>query len=173
MPKKKCNCKDIKDKDWDNKEFIWDKTFYTKNISLFFHMPLNMGKAISKAFDEIKKKKLRSKGIIMQKDAVFNGKLMIELNPTKSRSKNIENLKCKVLSKVHIGPFKKLYNAVKDLEKTAKKKDMKIKSIYFWFTTCPECTKNINKYKTVVFAEVKGKDRKCTICESNACYGKR
>lgn len=154
MPKK-CGCPNIKVKDYEKKQFVWDRYFIEKPVKLFFHMPRNISKVIESAVAEAKKYGFRpSRHLMLQKDGMFRGKVMVEVPKPKRANKKLRHLHCNVLSRVLVGPFKKLNTRINMLEADAKNKNLKVKNIYFWYTTCPQCTKDFNKYKTVVFAEV-------------------
>jgi hypothetical protein len=60
----------------------------------------------------------------------------------------------KFLSKVYEGPFKNTGKWCKDFESFAKSKDLTIKKLYMWYTTCPKCAKKYGKNYVAVIAQV-------------------
>jgi len=163
MPKKWrtkiCNCPDIKPHEYDFKTHIWrSKTFLSMGLPLVFHMPLGIGGVIEGALNEVKKRGYvfdESRHMLIQKDGLFWGAIMVEVDNPNIEDKELVKIEnAELISKSHIGQFNTIINSFKDLETYVKRRGKKIEAVYFWYTTCPRCTPNWNKYKTVIFAQV-------------------
>lgn len=149
-----CNCPEIRDEDWEMKEHHWyGKTFYSKKVLMMFHIPISIENKIKEAMNEVRMKDydLAEPTMILSKDALFSGNVMVEVkNPDRTDPNIFEFQDAKLISKVFNGPWNKLKEGVKEL---MKKIDTKPRAIYFWYVTRPVCSKE-RGYKTVIFAEL-------------------
>jgi effector-binding domain-containing protein len=155
----KC-CPKIKKKDWDFKKHDWKNTaFYTKGFFQIFHMPLNIGSAISKGFKELENKgyKMKSPYIILQEETGFlKGRVLFKLDkkPKEKDSNLIVLKKATLYSKYYKGEFRGLSKAFKELMKFLEKKKLEPKQFFTWTVDCPECWKERGGPTNVIFARV-------------------
>lgn len=154
-----CNCPDINLKDYDFKTHLWrDKTFLSFGLPLLFHIPLGIGRVIEEAINDMKKKGYtfdESKHMLLQKDGLFWGVIMIEVDRPQVDDKELVTIKnAELISKAHVGQFSTIMSSFQELENYVKKKGKKISAVYFWYTTCPRCTPSWNKYQSIIFAQV-------------------
>lgn len=155
--KKGCNCPSVDVKKYDNETITWkDRYFYITPQPCFFHEPINFAVRIENAFTYIQDKGLKfneKKHMIVQKDGMFRGKLMLGVSKPGKKVKGVHKLNKKFIAKSHVGSYKELGNTVRNLFKQAYKKGKILKGIYFWYTTCPECAKG-DQHKVVVMGEI-------------------
>lgn len=154
-----CGCPVINRSDWEFKEHEWDgRAFYTKKLNLLLHIPLGIGKKIEKLMDEVGDKgyTLSEPVQILTKDGAFCGKVMVGLKKTYPADGNVVVFrKAKLFSKVHAGPYNRLYESVMDLQDHVKAKTgKKPREFYFWYASCPDCFETKDAQKTIVFARV-------------------
>lgn len=157
-----CDCSKvtINDAAWDMKEHHWnDLYFYRKTIPLFLHIPFTVGEAIDEAIGEIQQKKytLIQPPMIIQKDGLFRGEVLIGIKQPKQGNdpKVVVFTNKTIISQVCYDPWKKLGKATKAVIESLE--DRKATAVYFWYLTCPACVKE-KGYKTVILVEVE--DRK-------------
>jgi len=154
-----CGCPDIKLSDWDLKEHIWNgKTFYTKKLNMFLGMPFGIGKKIEQTMDEVIEKKygLSQPIQILSKHGAFSGMVMVGLKSApKTPDDNVMIFRnAKVFSKVHTGPYNRISESMRDLDKhVMKTTGKKANEFYFWYASCPDCFVGKNQ-KTIIFAKV-------------------
>ncbi|KYK25524.1 hypothetical protein AYK26_05820 [Euryarchaeota archaeon SM23-78] len=153
-------CPKFDPKPWDEKTHKWkNKLFIMDTIPQLFHMPLPwmIGRMIHKQW-----KKAQDAGAAPDiKDFLW---LAYDPSPWKSEhyiyvTKEVPNannvrISGTFISKVFDGPFNKVPEWLKDMEKYLAKKKKKAKKYYFYFTTCPKCAKKYGHNYVVAFAQV-------------------
>lgn len=155
-----CQCSKVKESEWDMKDHKWkEKYFYVVKQPCFFYKPLNIEKTFDKLFiganvwDLVWNKK---SPLILMKSGMFRSKLMLEVKKPKHPNKHIQVFKNAVFrTRIHRGEWNKIGRTISLMRKKLKKNRRKIKAIYFWYLTCPDCTKNNKKHQTVVFARTR------------------
>lgn len=152
-----CGCLDIDGKEYESKDFDWsDKKFYCFPTPMFFHVPLKIGRDIDRAFVGARAKgyALKENGMLLQKDGLFSGKIMLELETADSNRENVCTMhhEMKVISVFTDRPWNKIYEATRRLKELVASRGGKLKAVYFWYLSCPGCIKE-RGYRTVVFGE--------------------
>ena len=150
-------CPKFDPKPWDGQTFVFeDKLFAKAKTVNFWHVPLNMGKVMTKAWQKIEKAKA----------ADSDGYLTLSYDPSPfigehyfAVSKEVPGLKMvklsgTYLSKVFEGPYGDAKLWVSEMKKYVKSKDKEMKKLYFFYTTCPKCIKTYGKNYVVAFAEI-------------------
>ena len=134
---------------WDNKKFIKDKVF------TFFYMPINFGSVIKKLMKKIEAGKAGTPDWMGLSDhtSKWNMDIYVAVDKEIHNAENV-TLSGKFFSKVYEGDFKETGNWCKDYEATAKAKNLQIKKMYMWYTTCPKCAKKYGKNYTVIISQV-------------------
>jgi hypothetical protein len=149
-------CPKFNPEPWDGKIFEWNKKKFVKDkvFSIFF-IPINFGRVI-KRLD----KKVREAGAEFQDNlclsdhtSKWNMDIYAAVNKKVPDANNI-TLSGKYLSKVYEGDFKETGKWCKDFEKYAKSRNLEIKKLYMWYTTCPKCAKKYGKNYVVIIAQV-------------------
>ena len=158
---KKCNCPKIKHTDYNLKEFKWNnKYFYRVFLPLFSNSSDEILKRLNQGFKELKSKgyKFNEKNhmILHEEDRWYKrGDLLIEVENVDSLDPKIKLLDKKhVFSKAHIGHVKNAHQSLKTLGIHINGKGKKIKDVYYWYVSCPHCTKHVEDFKTIIFVEV-------------------
>ena len=149
-------CPKFDSKKWDNKIIKWNNKLFVKaRIRSFFHIPLTIGSVMKKITNIIDNADAMAPEFIgiFDENSLWGADVYVAV--TKKVS-DIENVKIsgKFLTKVFEGPY---YNAgkwAKEMEFYVKKKGKKIKKMYFYYTTCPKCSKYYGKTYTVILAKV-------------------
>jgi effector-binding domain-containing protein len=158
MAEKEICCPKFDPTPWDEKEITWQNKMFVKDIvRSFLHIPMNMGKVItrmSKAIDDAGAK-------VAEEDFLL---LSLEDNQWKSEQymavtkevPGMENVKISgtFLTKVFEGPYKEAKNWYNEMIGYVKSKGKEPKKIYFYYTTCPKCAKKYGKNYVVMIAQV-------------------
>ena len=150
-------CPKFKPEGWDEQELHFkDKLFVkAKTISLF-HIPLNMGYIYPKTFKAIE-----------NADAFnYDNMIVLSNDPSPWRAEHyfavtkdvpgeeMIHLSGDFLTKVFEGAYKDTPKFEKEMEDFVESKDKKIKKTYFFYTTCPKCSKYYGENYMVAVSEV-------------------
>lgn len=135
--------------DWSNKKFIKDKVF-----TLFF-MPINFGSVITRMMGKIEKAGVQVPDYLCLSDhtSKWNMDIYLAVDKEVPGAENV-TLSGKYLSKVYEGDFKETGKWCEDFSSYMKSKNLTMKKMYMWYTTCPKCAKKYGKNYVVIIAEV-------------------
>ncbi|MCP4646544.1 MAG: hypothetical protein GY852_02265 [bacterium] len=134
---------------WENKKFIRD------HIMSVFHIPLNFGTVITRAW----KKVMDADAVPEQQMCLSDEKSLwgsdIYLAATKEipDAENV-TLSGTFLTKVFEGQYKDAGKWAKEMEAYVSSKKKKIRKMYYFYTSCPQCAKHYGKNYVVIFAKV-------------------
>ena len=134
---------------WNNKKFIKAKVF------TFFYIPLNFGSVVKKLMAKIEAAGAEAQDWMGLSDhtSKWNMDLYVAVNKEIPGVENVI-LNGRFLSKAYEGDFKDTGKWCKDFEAYAKNKDLKIKKMYMWYTTCPKCAKKYGENYVVIIAKI-------------------
>ncbi|MBU0981286.1 hypothetical protein KKC94_01195 [Patescibacteria group bacterium] len=142
---------------WDDEKFILEnKKFIKMCTKNFLHVPLNMGKAMTSAWEKVQKVNAAPKDhylLLSYDPSPWRGEHFMEVTKDVPGLKNTR-LSGTFLTKVFEGPYKNARLWVKEMQDLVQKKDKKMKKLYFFYTTCPKCARHYNKNYVVGFAEI-------------------
>ncbi|MDQ5886410.1 MAG: hypothetical protein QG628_807 [Patescibacteria group bacterium] len=149
-------CTLIEPSDWDEQMFIFkDKLFAYAQTKSFLHVPLNMSSVMSKAQAKIDKAGARSNELLVlsYEDSPWHATQYFAV------TKEVPGLETARFSgtfvtKVFEGSYKDVQNWYKLLNDYVKSLDKKAIKIFFFYTTCPKCSKAYGKNYVVGFAKV-------------------
>ena len=152
---KEC-CPKFDPKPWENKVFTWkDKLFIKDKVFTLFHIPLNFGSVMVRLNKKIENANARMVDGICLSDCLSKSKMNVYLAVDKAiPDANNVRISGKFLSKVYEGNFKDTGKWCKDFEIHAKSKNLDIKKLYTWYTTCPKCAKKYGKNYVVILAQI-------------------
>lgn len=150
-------CPQFVPEDWDGKTFHFEEKLFMKvDTRSFMHMPLNMGKVLTKAMADIEAAHASSgdEYVILSYDASpWKSEHYISVKEVVPKSVMVR-LSGDYLAKVFEGPYSRAGSWYKQLITFVKQKDKKPEKIYFFYTTCPKCAKIYGKNYVVGFAKV-------------------
>jgi hypothetical protein len=141
---------------WDNKEFNWDnKKFIKDKVSTLFYMPINFGQIMKRVMTKVEKVGAQTPDNICLSDHTSKWSMDLYLAVEKeiSDAKNV-TLSGKYFSKVYEGNFRDTGKWMKDFEDCTKDKNMVVKKMYMWYTTCPKCAKKYGKNYVVIIGQI-------------------
>lgn len=140
---------------WDGREVVWrDKLFVKEHAHALLHVPLDMGRVITRA-----KAKIDAAGaspehpLMLSDDHLFGSDLYLEVTHAVPGLHHV-TLSGTFMTKVFDGPFHdapKWVDAMKWVVATAGRT---LRRITFAYTTCPACAKVYGHNYVVLFAEV-------------------
>lgn len=141
---------------WDDKLFEWEnKKFIKERVFTLFYMPVNFG-SVMKKID----KKATEAGAIMSDwlvlsdhTSMWNMDIYLGVAHEIAGAEN-HTLNGKFYSKVYEGSFQQTGKWCEDFKSIAKAKDLTIKKLYMWYTTCPKCAKQYGKNYVAIIASV-------------------
>ena len=141
---------------WDDKLFEWnDKKFIKDKVCTFFYMPLNFGQVMKRLDAKIKKTKADMPDwlCLSEHTSKWNMDIYLAVDKEIAEADNT-TMTGKFFSKVYEGPFKDTGKWSKDFEVLAKQRNLKIKRMFMWYTTCPKCAKKYGKNYVVIVANI-------------------
>jgi len=149
-------CDPFNPEPWQDKEIIWkDKIFVKDYVASFLHIPLNMGKKLTKNMELIEKANARAPYQLMLTDekSSWGSEIYIDVS-REVPGANMASLSGTFLTRVFEGPYQKTGLWTKEMAEYVKSKDKVLKKIYFSYTTCPKCAKAYGKNYVVLFAQI-------------------
>jgi len=141
---------------WQEKEITWsNKQFVKDHVMSFFHMPLNMGSKVVKNMKLITTAKAEAPQQLMLTDekSMWGADIYIDVSKEVPGAK-MGTISGTFLTKIFEGPFKDMGKWVKEMNDYVKSKGKTANKLYFFYTTCPKCTKAYGKNYVVLFAKI-------------------
>jgi hypothetical protein len=152
---KRC-CPKFDPKKWDKKKVTWKgKLFIKDTVFSFFHIPLNFKGVMKKNMEKLEAANAVEKDMIILSDekSLFYSNIYISTKKVLPKVHDVK-LTGTFLTRVFEGSYKNMKNWVKEMEEYVKLEKQKLKHIYFYYTTCPKCSKAYGKNYVVLFAEI-------------------
>jgi len=149
-------CKRFNPKPWDKKVITFkNKLFLKDHVRSLFHIPLNFGRVMARDMEKIAAAGALAKEPLMLSDecSLFGSDLYIAVGKNVPGAKMVR-LSGRFLSKVFEGPFSSMGKWIQEMDAYAKRKGVKPKKTYFFYTTCPACAKVYGKNYTVLLAQI-------------------
>ena len=140
---------------WDGQTTEWkDRHFVKDKVFCLFHMPINFGSVITKLMGKIEKSGAKSPDNMALSDhtSMFNMDLYVSTNKTVEGAENVD-ISGTFYSKVYEGPFQDTGKWIKEFSEELKTKNISMKKMYMWYTTCPKCAKKYGKNYVVLLAQ--------------------
>lgn len=149
-------CDPFDPKPWQDKEITWkDKIFVKDHIKSFMHIPIDMGKKITKNMALIEKADAKAPQQLMLTDEKSSWGSDIYIDVSKNvPGAEMAKLSGIFLTKVFEGEYKDAGKWAKEMAEYVKSKNKEPKKLYFSYTTCPKCAKAYGKNYVVLFAEI-------------------
>lgn len=141
---------------WQEKEINWkDKLFIIDHVNSFLHIPLNFGKKMLKNVELMEKEGAKNPESICLTDekSLWGADIYIATDKEVPNAK-MTKLSGKYLTKVFEGQFNQAGVWAKEMSTWVESKGLKVKKLYFSYTTCPKCAKVYGKNYVVLFAEI-------------------
>jgi hypothetical protein len=149
-------CEPFNPEPWRDKEIVWeDKIFVKDRVASFLHIPMNMGKVITKNMELIERAGAKASHQLMLTDenSPWGSDIYIDVAKEVSGAR-MATISGTFLTKVFEGPYQKAGQWAKEMQEYVKDKGRNLKKMYFSYTTCPACAKAYGKNYVVIFAQV-------------------
>lgn len=141
---------------WQEKVITWkDKMFVKDRVKSIMHVPVNMGKIMTKNMELIERAEAKSAAplMLMDEESAWGEDLYIDVTKPVPDAE-MAAISGTFLTKVFEGPFQKVGTWVEEMTEYVKGKGEELKKIYISYTTCPNCAKAYGKNYVVLFAQV-------------------
>lgn len=142
---------------WQEKEIVWqDKIFVKDSVINFFHIPVNIGKKITKNIKLIEKVGASAEHQLMLFDekSLWSSDIYIDVAKDVPGAQ-MTKITGTFLTKVFEGSYQNMGKWIKEMKEYVNSKDKELKKLYFFYTACPKCAKVYGKNYVVIFAQIK------------------
>jgi hypothetical protein len=137
-------------------EWTWqDKLFVKDHVRSFLHVPLNLGRRVTRNMALIEAAHAASDRQLMLTDerSPWGADLFIEVAAPVPGA-TMTKLSGVFLTRVYDGPFRDAAKWVADIEGWLASRGETVEKLYFGYTTCPRCAKKYGHNYVVLFAQV-------------------
>ncbi|MHC4322314.1 MAG: hydrolase [Planctomycetota bacterium] len=143
---------------WDEQLLHFrDKLFVKAKTLSFFHIPLNIGLVFPKmlkAIEDAQAVKMDEFIALSYDPSPWRGEHYFAVTE-EIPGQEMVRLSGDYITRVFEGPYKKAHEWHKIMEEFVNSKGKKLEKMYFFYTTCPRCSKHYGKNYVVGVAEVK------------------
>jgi effector-binding domain-containing protein len=149
-------CASIDLDQWDEKEVMWEgKRFVQDRIFAIMHMPINFGAVMGRLNTKVENAEAYPEDVLWISDekSAWGSDVYVAVDKEVPDCKNVK-LSGTFLTKVFEGPYKNMRSWIKEMKEYVHRQEKKVKKIYFFYTTCPKCSKTLGKNYVVLFAQV-------------------
>lgn len=161
MTKKDKNicCPEFNPNKYDDKNHVWkDKLFLKDEIKQIFHIPINMGKVVTRIFQQVEKAGANPKPedflLLCYDPSAWKSEAYMSVVKDIPGS-NIVKLSGTFYSKVFDGPYNAVPNWIKQMDQLLAAQGKKAERYYFHYAYCPKCSKKYQHNYCVAFAKIK------------------
>lgn len=143
---------------WDEKTFEWkDKQFLKDHIRAFLHVPLNFGSIISRDHAAIEQAAAYPEQPFWLTEEVspWGSDVYVAVDRDVPNAR-MTTLSGQFMTKVFEGPYRNIGKWIAAMDQYVAGKGRRMEKTYFFYATCPKCTKHYGKNEVVLFAQVDG-----------------
>jgi hypothetical protein len=142
---------------WDHKRFVKD------HVTSFLHVPLNMGRKVTRNEDKITRAHADPEHQLMLADerSAFGSDIYIAVDKDVPDAEMAE-LSGTFRTRVYDGPFRDAGKWMRDMEAWLADQHEHVEKIYFGYTLCPACAKAYGHNYVVLFARVARNEAKAS-----------
>ncbi len=142
---------------WDGETFLFDNwPFVVAKTISFLHIPLNIGSVFPKTFSRIQEAQAAPENmylILTNEQSAWRQEHLF-LVTKEVPGLQMTSLSGRFLAKVFEGPYREGKQWCDELTRYVAEKGEKLKTAYFFYTTCPKCAKHYGKNYVVGLAHV-------------------
>ena len=150
-------CPRFNPRGWDDQELHFaDKMFVRVTTHSLMHIPIDMGKVFARTFAAIEAAGARSNDdfIVLSRDvSPWSAEHYFSVTRAVA-GQEMCRLSGDYVTKVFEGPFRNAPEWAKDLEAQVARGGKRVDTTYFFYTTCPRCSKQYGKNYVVGVAKV-------------------
>ncbi|MCW1949207.1 MAG: hypothetical protein KIH89_002035 [Candidatus Shapirobacteria bacterium] len=152
-------CPEFDIKYWDNKTHVWqDKLFLKDEVKQIIHLPLNMGKVITRMWQKVDKAQAGpdTKDFLILAYDPSPWKSELYMTVTKNiPNANIAKVNGTFISKVFDGHYQSVPQWIQQMDKFLADQNQKAIKYYFHYAYCPKCAKKYGHNYCTAFAQIK------------------
>jgi len=142
----------------DGKTHVWkDKLFLQDSVRQIFHIPLGMGKVITRMWKQVEEAKANPDPkewlLLCYDPSPWKSELHMSVTKEVPGGKMVK-LTGTFLSKVYDGPYNSVPKYMKEMEKFVESQGKKSIKHYIHYTYCPKCAKKFGHNYMVFFTQV-------------------
>lgn len=149
-------CPRFEPEPWDDKVVTWEKKqFLRDRILSFLHIPLNFGAVMKRSMAAMEAAGATPDEMVILSDenSLWGADVYIAI------AKDIPGARTTTLSgtfltKVFEGPYRNMRNWIEEMKSFVKGKGKVLHKLYFFYTTCPKCSKKYGKNYVVILAQL-------------------
>lgn len=141
---------------WDDKEITWEnKQFLQDRVLSFFHIPLNFGAVMKRSMAAIEAADAIPDEMVVLSDenSLWGSDVYIAISKDVPGARTT-TLSGTFLTKVFEGPYRNMQNWIKEMKSFVRGKGKAFQKLYFFYTTCPKCSKKYGKNYVVILAQL-------------------
>ncbi len=141
---------------WEEKTLTWEnKRFLKDRVTSFLHIPLNFGAVMERNVEKIEAIGASPEAMIVLSDenSLWGADVYIEVTRDIPDA-NITTISGTFLSRVFEGPYRNMRKWMDEMKRFVATKGKTCRKMYFFYTTCPKCSKKYGKNYVVILAEV-------------------
>ncbi len=141
---------------WRGRELVWrDKLFLKERVHCAWHVPLNLRRALKRAYARIQAAGASPKSPLLLSDdtSPWHSDLYLELT-TDVPGATVVRLSGTYLTEVFEGPYRDAPRWMRDTRDRAAAQGKTVEKMYLGYTTCPKCAKAYGENYVLVFAKI-------------------
>ena len=149
-------CPRFNPESWDEKVITLDDRLFVKDhVCKFFHIPLTFSKAMIRNIIKIERADARADEMIVLSEckSLWKDNLYISVSKEVPGAR-MATVPGTFMTKVFEGPYRNAGKWAKEMTTYVESKGKQIKTIYFFYTTCPKCAKVYGENYTVLLAGI-------------------
>jgi hypothetical protein len=149
-------CPPFQPEGWEGKELSWQgKPFVKDRVRSLLHVPLNFGTVFRRNLSRIEAAGAAPEEMLVlsEENSLWGADMYIAVTKDVPGAR-MATLSGTFLAKVFEGPFKDARLWCEQMHQYVKSQGKTVKSMYFYYTTCPKCAKKYGKNYVVLLAQV-------------------
>ena len=149
-------CPRFDPKPWDDRVITWDKKLFLQDrVRSFVHIPLNFGAVMKRSMTSIEAAGAASDEMIVlsEENSLWGADVYIAIAKEVPGAR-MARLSGTYLAKVFEGPYRNMRNWIAEMRSYVQGKGRSLQKLYFFYTTCPKCSKKYGKNYVVILAQV-------------------
>jgi hypothetical protein len=151
----KC-CPEFDPQPWNDRVITWEKQqFLQDRVRSFLHIPLNFGAVMKRSLAAIAAAGATPGEMIVLSDenSLWGADVYIAVSKDVPGAR-MATLSGTFLAKVFEGPYRNMRSWIAEMKSFVKRKEKALRKLYFFYTTCPKCSKKYGKNYVVILAQV-------------------
>ena len=141
---------------WDDKVITWErKQFLRDRVLSFLHIPLNFGAVMKRSMAAIEAAGATPDEMVVLSDenSLWGADVYIAIAKDVPGARTT-TMSGTFLAKVFEGPYRNMRNWIEEMKSLVKGRGKELQKLYFFYTTCPKCSKKYGKNYVVILAQL-------------------